>query len=149
MSMKAQLLAAAAIFALGLPAMAAEPDKCGACKLVTKAEMAAVMGELKGEAKCDTGIRPSEVTCNYDNMEGSWVKIRLYKQTAEGFSLAKNLLPNGSTALPGLGDEAFWAKVGTDIEVFIRKGDKVLEVDSCGGLKFAKPVAEKAFARLK
>jgi hypothetical protein len=132
----------------GSSATAVEPDKCAACKLVTKAEMQAVMGELKGDAKCDTGIRPGEVTCNYDNMEGSWVKIYLYKQTADQWSLAKNLM-NKIMPLPKLGDEALWNKAGTDVQVFIRKGEKTLEVDSSGGLKFAKPVAEKAFARLK
>jgi hypothetical protein len=129
-------------------AIAAPLEKCAACKLVTKAEMQAVMGELKGEAVCDTGLRPGEVTCNYDNMDGSWVKIRWYKQTADQWSFAKNMMTK-VTPLPGLGPDACWNKAGTDVEVFIRKGDNTLEVDSSGGLKFARPVAEKAFARLK
>ncbi len=147
--MKKELLLVMLLLSLTTPyAIAAEVDKCAACKLVTSAEMKAVMGEPKGEAKCDTGLRPEEVTCNYDNMAGSRVKIRLYKQSSGEWSIAKSALPH-KTPLTGLGDEAFWTKEGTDVEVFVRKGEKTLEVDSSGGLPFAKPVAEKAFVRLK
>lgn len=120
-----------------------------ACKLVTKAEMQAIMGELKGEMQCGSGLRPGEVTCNFDNMAGAWVKLRLYKQNADQWSLLKQLLPNPRTAIPGLGQEAFSTKVGSDSQVYVRKGDTILEVDSSGGLKFATETAKKAAVRLK
>jgi hypothetical protein len=149
--MKSKLALACLIFNISVTAsVAAEPaDKCAACKLVTKAEMSAIMGELKGGETCDTGLRPTEVTCNYDNMAGQWVKIRLFKQTDDQFSSLKNLLPNKLTPVAGLGKDAFSTKEGTDSEVFARKNGMTLEVDSSGGMQFAKAVADKAYARLK
>ncbi|MCI0443152.1 hypothetical protein L0152_08040 [bacterium] len=45
--------------------------------------------------------------------------------------------------------EAFSTKRGTNTEVYVRKGETILEVDSSGGIDFAKPIAEKTFTRLK
>jgi hypothetical protein len=82
-------------------------------------------------------------------MSGAWVKIYMYNQSDDQFSFDKNMLPNQLNPIPGLGNDAFSTKVGTDACVYIRKGNTTLLVSSSGGLNFAKQTAQKAFARLK
>ena len=44
---------------------------------MTKAEVAAIFGELKGEPKPDTGLL-EEKQCGYENVKGSWLKLSVY-----------------------------------------------------------------------
>ncbi len=127
----------------------ADEKKIDPCGLVTKAEVEQVMGTLKEDPKVGTGLNPGEVTCDFTNDKGSWSKIRVYRMSSDSWEFQKNMLPNPPTKLSGIGDEALSTKRGTTTEVYVRKGETVLEVDSSGGIDFAKPIAEKAFTRLK
>lgn len=139
----------AALFAtiVGGQLVLAETVKIDACSLIGKADIEVVMGKLKGPAKADTGIQ-GEKTCEFTNEAGQWSKISVYG--ADRWGMQKGSVSEMKpTALAKLGEEAFWVQRGSSAELYVRKGKYILEVDSSGGIKFAKPIAEKAIGNLK
>jgi hypothetical protein len=130
----------------GSATVIADTSKIEACSLVTKAEAAQVLGEIKGEAETRTGLH-NEKRCGYSNMNGNEVSFGVYgadlwesKRTAsEGLD---------TEDLSGLGEEAFSVKRGTTVQLYARKGSTILDVNSTAGKEAARRVAEKALARI-
>ena len=134
-----------AIFAgLVASAHAADPKAADPCSLLSKAEAAAAMGEIKGEPASKDGLRGKK--CSYDNMSGAWVTIELYSAEAH-WELMKNLAVEVQE-LTGLGDAAFSAKRGNTRQVYVKKGTSMIEVDSSAGIDAARKVAAIAVKRL-
>lgn len=123
-----------------------DTSKIDACALVTKAEAAQVLGEIKGEAETRTGLH-NEKRCGYSNMNGNEVSLGVYdadlwesKRTAsEGLE---------TEDLSGLGQEAFSVKRGTTVQLYVRKGGIILDVNSTAGKEAARRMAEKALQRI-
>jgi hypothetical protein len=135
-----------AIFAgLMSSAHAADPKPADPCSLMSKAEAAGAMGEIKGEPASKDGLRGKK--CSYNNMEGAWVTIEVYPAEPH-WDLMKNLAIDVQE-LTGLGDAAFSAKRGVDTrQVYVKKGASMIEVDSSAGMDAAKKVAAIAVKRL-
>ena len=127
----------------GLPIIgrSAELDSCA---LLSKAEVAKIIGELKEEPKPGTGLL-KEKQCDYINMSGAWLKISLGNPDTWG--MQKGLFVD-TVEIKGLGEEAFSAKRGTAIEVWVRKGNLMLVVSSTVGLEPTRKVAEAAAKKL-
>lgn len=127
-------------------AAGADTSKIDACSLVTKAEAAQVLGEIKREAETRTGLH-NEKRCGYSNMSGGEVSFGLYgadlweskRTAAEGLD---------TEDLSGLGEEAFSVRRGTTHQLYARKGGVILDVNSTAGKEAARRVAEKALARI-
>lgn len=122
---------------------AADPDPCA---LVPKAEAEKLIGELKTPPKPDTGLQ-KEKECNYENMAGAWLKVRVY--SSERWGMQKGIVSEMNPAdITGLGEEAFSVKRGSSIEVYVRKGALILEVSSTVGLDKTRKFAEAAIKQL-
>ena len=116
-----------------------------ACALLTKADAASAIGEIKGEAKSKDGLRGKK--CTYDNIKGAWVAVEVFSADAH-WDLLKNMALDVQ-ALAGLGDEAFTAKRGVDTrQVYLKKGALMVVVDSSAGLDAAQKLAAAAVKRL-
>ena len=116
-----------------------------ACALITKAEAASVIGEIKGEPTPKDGLRGKQ--CSYNSMKGAWVTIEVFSADAH-WDLLKNMALDVQ-ALAGLGDEAFTAKRGVDTrQVYLKKGALMVVVDSSAGLDAAQKLAAAAVKRL-
>jgi len=142
----------AAVGGLGAAARppAAEPSgKSGAndaCAVLTRSEVEATFGALKGEPLRDTGIR-NEKLCTYSNTAGSWLRMSLYG--ADRWATEKGTTSEGKQKqLSGLGDAAFSIKRGTDSVVYVRKGGGVLELSCSCDLAKAEALARKAAPRI-
>ena len=117
-----------------------------ACKLVTRNEADTIMGKLREAPKPVTSLR-DEKTCSYLNEDGGGATIRVYG--ADQFGLQKGIdSEEKMVSLPGLGDEAYYTKKGTDTDLWARKGGAVLNVNGSIGLEKAKAMAMKALGRL-
>ena len=129
-----------------LPNAFAQPESkpVDPCSLLTKAEAAAVMGEIKDEPASKDGLRGKK--CSYNNVAGAWVTIELYSADAH-WDLMKNFAVDVKE-MTGLGDAAFSAKRGDTRQVYIKKGASMLEVDSSAGLDAAQRAAAIAVKRL-
>lgn len=117
--------------------------------LVTKQDIEASIGKLKEPPKSSVDVRGFH-QCDYTNETGAWLKLLQYPSTQ--WEMQKGIVSEmNPTALSGLGDEAYWVKRGSTVELYVRKGDKVLEVDSTisGGINVSKQVAQKALVNLK
>jgi hypothetical protein len=125
-------------------ANAAEPKLTDPCSLLSKAEAASVMGEIKGEPASKDGLRGKK--CSYDNMQGAWVTIEVYPAEAH-WDLIKNMA-SGVQDLTGLGEAAFSAKRGDTRQVYVKKGASMIEVDSSAGMDAAQKAAAIAVKRL-
>jgi hypothetical protein len=138
------IVAALASLILAANAFAAETDfKLDPCALITKEEVAKIIGELKETPKPDTGLQ-KEKECHYSTTTGAWLKVSLYSATRWG--MQKGIVSEmNPTDLPGLGEGAFAVKRGTTYEIYVRKGELILEVSSTVGanptLKFAQQAA--------
>jgi hypothetical protein len=139
-----KLIVAAAVAASAAGATAADPKFPDPCSLLSKAEAAAAMGEVKGEPASKDGLRGKK--CSYDNMAGAWVSIEVYSAEAH-WDLMKNMSLDVKD-LTGLGDAAFSAKRGDTRQVYVKKGASMIEVDSSAGLEAAQKVAAIAAKRL-
>ena len=135
-----------AIFAgLISSAHAADSPAADPCSLLSKAEAAAAVGEIKGEPRSKDGLRGKK--CAYDNMKGAWVTLEVYPADAH-WDLMKNLAIEVQD-LTGLGEAAFSAKRGVDTrQVYVKKGALMIEVDSSAGMDAAQKVAAIAVKRL-
>ena len=121
------------------------PDVDG-CSLVTRSEADAIMGQLREAPKPVTVLR-NEKTCSYLNGDGASATLRVYG--SEQFELQKGIdSEEKMTSLPGLGDEAYYTKKGTDTDLWARKGGATLNVNGSIGLEKAKGMAQKALSRL-
>ena len=140
------LIPAACAFTVMLAHALAQPNSqpTDPCSLMTKAEAAAVMGEIKGEPRVKDGLRGTK--CAYDNMQGAWITIEVYPAEAH-WDLMKQLALE-MQELTGLGDAAFSAKRGDTRQVYVKKGASVIEVDSSAGMDAARKVAAIAVKRL-
>ena len=112
------------------------------CSLLSKADVASLIGELKEEPKPDTGLR-GEKDCRYFSLEGHWLKTSFY--TADRWELEKGITSEQhQTPLPNLGDEAFSAKPGRDSIVYVRVRDVMLEISCSCGMENTIKAATKA-----
>ena len=114
------------------------------CALLSKAEAAAVMGEMKGDPTSKDGLRGKK--CVYDNMKGAWISIEVYPSEAH-WDLVRNMAINVQE-LSGLGDAAFSAKRGDTRQVYVKKGATMIEVDSSAGIDAAQKAAAIAVKHL-
>jgi hypothetical protein len=116
------------------------------CSLVTKAEAAEIMGEIKEGPAPDTGFQNDKI-CRYSNMSGSQLAVTV--GGAERWEMEKSLTSaNNQQEISGLGDEAYSIRRGTETEICIKKGGTVLKIRTTSGLDVARRAAEKAAARL-
>ena len=124
----------------------ADTSKIDACSLVTKAEAAQVLGEIKREAETRTGLH-DEKRCGYSNMNGNEVSFGVY---SANFWESKRMAAEGLNTedLAGLGEEAFSVKRGTTVQLYVRKKGFVLDVNSTAGKEAARRMAEKALDRI-
>ena len=119
------------------------PDPCA---LVTPDQLASAFGRLKGAPKPDVGIQ-EEKECHYENSDGNSLVIRIY--SAERWGMQKGINSESNpTSLPDLGEEAFMVKKGTDKEIYIRKGNWILEIDGSADSEKLKAVAALAVIHL-
>lgn len=117
-----------------------------ACAVLTRAEIEATFGPLKGAPLRDTGIR-NEKLCTYSNTAGSWLRMSLYG--ADRWGMEKGTTSERKPKqLSGLGDAAFSIKRGTDSVVYVRKGGGVLELSCSCDLAKAEALARKAAPRI-
>jgi hypothetical protein len=130
----------------GATAASVDTSKIDACALVTKAEAAQVLGEIKGEAQTRAGLH-DEKRCGYSNMNGGEVSFGVY---GANFWESKRMAAEGldTENLSGLGEEAFSVKRGTTVQLYARKGGIILDVNSTAGKEAARRMAEKALDRI-
>ena len=140
--MKTILLVVTCLSATSL--LAAEPPD--PCALLTTAQLESTFGKLKGAAKPDVGVQ-KEKECHYENQDGNFLVLRIYSSERWGMQKGINS-ENNPTNLPGLGEEAFMVKKGTDKEIYIRKKDWILEIDSSADSEKVKTLAAPAAAKL-
>jgi hypothetical protein len=124
--------------------LAAEPPD--PCALLTNAQLESTFGKLKGAPKPDVGVQ-KERECRYENVDGNFLVLRIYSSERWGMQKGINS-ENNPTNLPGLGEEAFMVKKGTDKEIYIRKKDWILEIDSSADSEKVKTLAAPAAAKL-
>ena len=117
-----------------------------ACTLVTRPEADAIMGKLREAPKPVTSLR-DEKTCSYLNEDGASATIRVYGsgqfESQKGIDSEEKM-----TSLPGLGDEAYYTKKGSDTDLWARKGGITINVNGSIGLEKSKGMAMKALSRL-
>lgn len=141
----ALLLTTPAFAAGGLPPGVPDP-----CTLVTKAELQAIVGALKGAPKAGDAAS-GDISCEYATVSGPrWISVRLH----DG-DLAAWKRRNGGAhpvALPDLGNGAFAnADAEGSADVYAMKGKLVLRVTMPKGpqaVEMDKAIAKKALARL-
>jgi hypothetical protein len=120
-------------------------SKLDPCALIPMEEVAKMIGELSEAPKGDAGQR--ERDCHYTNTAGAWLKVSLYSSARWG--MQKGIVSEmNPTDLPGLGEEAFEVMRGTTYEIYVRKGDSILEVSSTVGAEATKKFAERAVKQL-
>ena len=128
------------------PTASVDTSKIDACALVTKAEAAQALGEIKGGAQTRAGLH-DEKRCGYSNMNGGEVSFGVY---GANFWESKRMAAEGldTEDLSGLGEEAFSVKRGTTVQLYARKGGIILDVNSTAGKEAARRMAEKALDRI-
>ena len=89
---------------------AAEPPD--PCALLTSAQLESIFGKLKSPPKPEVGVQ-KEKECRYENQDGNFLVLRIYSSERWGMQKGINS-ENSPTNLPGLGEEAFMVKKGTD-----------------------------------
>jgi hypothetical protein len=143
--MKSLIAVAACCLSLAGPLLG-QGSEPAPCALMTKAEVAVIFGELKGEPKPDTGLL-EEKQCGYQNVKGSWLKLSVYPSDRWGMRkfIVSEMNPEN---IPGLGEEAFAVKRETNAEVYVRKGEWILEVRSNSERAIAQKIAEVAVKKM-
>jgi hypothetical protein len=144
--------AAIALLALGAAgwASAAAPAIPNPCNLVTAAEVAAIVGPLKGAPK-PGDIAAGDVSCEFTPASGpKWVSVRLHDGDLAAWK-KRNGGPSPQT-LSDLGTDAF---VNADAEgsadLYAKKGAYILRVTMPKGpsaVEMDKAIAKKALGRL-
>jgi hypothetical protein len=117
------------------------------CSLLTRAELEAVFGELKGAPRADRGLR-NERECRFANTNGQWLELSLYG--TDRWELEKGTVSEQHpVAVPNLGDEAFSVWQGTEKDLYIRTPGAVLQASGSCSLETITTLAAKAVARLE
>ena len=117
------------------------------CSLLTRAEVEAVFGELKGAPREDRGLR-NERECRFSNTNGQWLDLSLYG--TDRWELEKGTVSEQHPAsIPNLGDEAFSVRQGTEKDLYIRTRGAVLQTSGSCSLEIITTLAAKAAARLE
>lgn len=120
------------------------------CKLITMAELAQIVGPLKGNPK-PGNINSGDISCEYAPVTGpAWIDVRLHDgELADWKSRNGGKTP---VSLPDLGKDAF---VNSDFEgfadLYAKKGALILRVTMPKGPKAVdelKAIAKKALTRL-
>lgn len=132
------------LLALSVSALFGAPADIDPCTLVTKEDVAKILGEIKEGPKPKEGLM-KEKGCEWTNMSGSWLNLSVYEADQWGM---KKMSANDPTEVKGLGEEAFANKRGTDAELYVRKGALILEVRTSSGKEVAKQVAETAIKKI-
>lgn len=133
----------ALVVSMSIFALAQTPD-VDPCSLMSKEEIAKILGELKEGPKAKEGLM-KEKECEWTNMSGSWLSVGIY--SAEKWGLKKGG-GNNPVDVKGLGEEAYSDKRGTDAEFYVRKGKLMLEVRTSGGSDVARKAADLAITKL-
>ena len=126
-----------------LPLLAEQPVT-DPCQLIAKADLAAVLGEIKEGPKPKEGLM-KEKQCEWTNTAGSWLSIGLLSADQWGM---KKMGANNPSNVKDLGEEAYADKRGTDAELYVRKGNVLLEVRTSAGAAAALKAARLALAKL-
>jgi hypothetical protein len=131
---------------LSLTLLAPDLATLDACSLVAAEDVKAILGALREPAKSDTGMQ-KEKECHYLDGDGQNVTLSVYSATRWGMQkgIVSEMDPHD---VPGLGDEAFSVKRGSNTEVYVKKGDLVLEVRGSAGMAVTRAMAEKAAKKL-
>jgi hypothetical protein len=128
------------------PAPTDNSSQLDPCVLVTKEEVAKIIGELKEPPKADTGLQ-KEKQCNYTTTTGAWLKASTY--SASRWGMQKGIVSEMNPVdLQGLGEEAFAVKRGTTYEIYVRKGDSILEVSSTVGSDLTRKFVDAAVKQM-
>jgi hypothetical protein len=134
--------------ALSAPAASPSPSPAplDACALVSADEVKVILGELREPAKRETGLS-KEKECHYLDHDGQNVTLSVYDAARWGMQkgIVSEMDPHDE---PGLGDEAFSVKRGSSTEMYVKKGNLVLEVRGTAGMAVTRAMAEKAAKRL-
>ena len=142
-----RLIICGLLYSLPIAAQAEDVKAPDACALITKAEIEKAFGELKEPPKADVGLQ-QEKECHFTNKNGNYVVLRLY--TAERWDLQKGINSEmHPTAVPGLGEEAFYVSKSGNKEMFVRKGAWILEIDGSTDIDILKTIAATAIARVE
>lgn len=135
--------------ALAPAALAGSGKKLDAGSLVTILEMEKIIGKLRNPPKPDTDVRGYS-TCDFTNEEGANLKLLVY--SSDNWNAQKGAVSEKETHnLSQLGDEAFWVKRGSILELYAKQGNEMLEIDSTisGGVEAPKKVAALVLKKLK
>jgi hypothetical protein len=117
------------------------------CSLLSRAEVEAVFGELKGAPRADRGLR-NERECRYSNASGQWLELSLYG--TDRWELEKGTVSEQHpVAVPNFGDEAFSVRQGTEKDIYVRMRGAVLQTSGSCSLETITTLAAKAVARLE
>jgi len=117
------------------------------CSLLTRAEVEAVFGELKGTPRADRGLR-NERECRFANAKGQWLEFSVYG--TERWELEKgSVSERHPETVPNLGEEAFSVLLGTENNLYVRTGAAVLQTSGSCSLDTIKTLAAKATLRLE
>ena len=139
------LLAGSLIF--GMSPVLAKPPEINPCALISKAEAVSVLGEIKGEPKADIGLL-NEKECRYETVQGQNLVVRIHG--ADRWGLKKGEVSEMKpAAIAGLGDEAFSVQRGTTCEIYVRKGEVIVEVNATMSRDVAQKFAALIVSRLK
>jgi hypothetical protein len=131
------------IFCATRSCFAADPEP-NPCTLIPKEELAKIIGEIKEGPTPKEGMM-KEKECRWTNMSGSWLSVAVYSADKWGLKKGSGNDPRDVT---GLGEEAFTDKRGTDAEIYVRKGNWILEVRTSSGSANARKVAESALPKM-
>ena len=130
----------------GQTSASSKPPDVDACSLVTRADAEAIMGKLR-EAPKPTVAVADEKTCSYLNMNGANVTVRIYG--SDWYDIQKNLNDADKiVSLPGMGEEAYYVKKSSALDLWVRKGNASLYLNGTIGLEPTKRLAAKILSRL-
>ncbi len=148
--MKRLVLTATLIVTMSATAAIAGPakSKIEPCSLMTTSDIEKIIGPLRTPAKSDTDVR-GYPSCDYTNDEGANLKILVYG--ADQWGLRKGEVSEMKPkSLSQIGEEAYWVKRGSSIEVYAKKGAHMVEIVSTisGGIEAPRKVAALLMKKL-
>src|SRR5580704_5843569 len=105
-----------AVWALGAAAIVQAADPCS---LLTPVRISAAVGVDVG-----AGTAIGSTGCDWEGPAGSRARVTIALWPGKSWEQMKTPLPNTiKTAISGLGDEAFYAVMGSFTSLSVRKGD--------------------------
>ena len=130
----------------GATASGAKTPGGDACSLISRADVEAAVGKLR-EAPAPIVALAGEPTCSYLNANGAGVTVRVHD--ADYYDVQKNLNSGPqAVSLQGLGEEAYYVKKSSAVDLWARKGDAGLYLNGTVGLDAMKRMAAKILERL-